>query len=121
MRFDEFVLRVPGDEFRIRFHENITVLAGVPAIVPRVASSTTPGGNVPEDSDHVYVPLPPVAVKVFARRIPTSLLGGRAGPNGDFTLRGWRTVSAYVSVSDGLPCTALTTNWKLPSEARLVR
>ena len=29
MRFDEFVLRVPGDEFRIRFHEHLTVLAGV--------------------------------------------------------------------------------------------
>lgn len=29
MRFDEFVLRVPGDEFRLRFHEQLTVLAGV--------------------------------------------------------------------------------------------
>ncbi|MBA2280563.1 MAG: hypothetical protein H0W25_04905, partial [Acidimicrobiia bacterium] len=29
MRFEEFVLRVPDDEFRIRFHERLTVLAGV--------------------------------------------------------------------------------------------
>lgn len=29
MRFDEFVLRIPGDEFRLRFHEQLTVLAGV--------------------------------------------------------------------------------------------
>ena len=32
MRFDEFVLRVPGEEFRIRFHEHLTVLAGVGAL-----------------------------------------------------------------------------------------
>ena len=29
MRFEEFTLRVPGEEFRIRFHEHLTVLAGV--------------------------------------------------------------------------------------------
>jgi hypothetical protein len=29
MRFDEFVLRIPGDEFRLRFHEQLTVLAGI--------------------------------------------------------------------------------------------
>jgi hypothetical protein len=32
VRFDEFVLRVPGEEFRIRFHEHLTVLAGVGAL-----------------------------------------------------------------------------------------
>ena len=110
------VVTRPSLSVAVMPNAKIPAFWGVPAIVPRVASSTTPGGNAPDTSAHVYVPLPPVAVKVFARRIPTSLLGGRAGPNGDFTLRGWRTVSAYVSVSDGLPCTALTTNWKLPSE-----
>jgi hypothetical protein len=29
VRFDEFVLHVPGDEFRLRFHPQLTVLAGV--------------------------------------------------------------------------------------------
>jgi hypothetical protein len=29
MRFDEFVLRIPGDEFRLRFHDQLTVLAGI--------------------------------------------------------------------------------------------
>lgn len=32
MRFDELVLRVPGEELRIGFHERLTVLAGVGAL-----------------------------------------------------------------------------------------
>ncbi len=29
MRFDELLLKIPGDELRIRFHENLTVLTGI--------------------------------------------------------------------------------------------
>ena len=94
------VVTRPSLSVAVTPNAKIPAFWGVPAIVPRVASSTTPEGNAPDTSDQVYVPLPPVAVKVFARRIPTSLLGGRAGPNGDFTLRGWRTVSAYSFESD---------------------
>src|SRR5438105_10353261 len=29
MRLEELVLRTPGDEFRVRFHEHLTVLSGI--------------------------------------------------------------------------------------------
>ena len=35
MRFDELCLRIPGDELRMRFHEQLTVLAGVGGIERR--------------------------------------------------------------------------------------
>ncbi|MEY2434630.1 MAG: hypothetical protein QOC92_4355, partial [Acidimicrobiaceae bacterium] len=28
MRLEDLVLRIPGDEFRVRFHEHLTVLSG---------------------------------------------------------------------------------------------
>lgn len=31
MRFDEFCLRIPGDEFRMRFHDRLTVVGGIGA------------------------------------------------------------------------------------------
>ncbi|MEY2402985.1 MAG: hypothetical protein QOD38_536, partial [Acidimicrobiaceae bacterium] len=29
MRLEELVLRIPGDEFQVRFHEHLTVLSGI--------------------------------------------------------------------------------------------
>ena len=29
MRLEELVLRIPGEEFRVRFHEHLTVLSGI--------------------------------------------------------------------------------------------
>src|SRR5688572_11665718 len=29
VRFEELVLRIPGDEFRVRFHDQLTVLCGI--------------------------------------------------------------------------------------------
>ena len=32
MRLEELVLRIPGDEFRVRFHEQLTVLSGTSGV-----------------------------------------------------------------------------------------
>ena len=29
MRLEDLVLRIPGDEFKVRFHEHLTVLSGI--------------------------------------------------------------------------------------------
>ena len=50
MRFDEFVLRVPGEEFRLRFHEQLTVLAGVGAL-ERQALIAALVGSLTGDAD----------------------------------------------------------------------
>ena len=50
MRFDEFVLRVPDDEFHIRFHDQLTVLAGI-GTLERHALAESLVGAMTGDSD----------------------------------------------------------------------
>lgn len=64
MRFEEFVLRVPGDEFRLRFHEQLTVLAGVGpdervALVDSIVGALTgeAEGAVLTGTDHTGRPI----------------------------------------------------------------
>ena len=60
--------------------------------------------------------LPPAAVKVFARRIPTSLLGGRAGPERGLHAQGLADGECDTSFeSSVLPLCALMTKPQLPS------
>lgn len=64
MRFDELVLRVPGEELRIGFHERLTVLAGVgaldrQALVRAVLGAMTGDGDASTltGTDHTGRPL----------------------------------------------------------------
>ncbi|MGE3619081.1 MAG: hypothetical protein AB7L84_01350 [Acidimicrobiia bacterium] len=43
MRFDELVLKVPGDEFRLRFHPRLTVLSGLQADERRALAESIRG------------------------------------------------------------------------------
>ncbi len=49
MRFEELVLRIPGDEFKIRFHEHLTVLSGI-GMLERGALSDSRLRSVPPPS-----------------------------------------------------------------------
>ena len=50
MRFDELVLRIPGDELRVRFHPRMTVLSGLgaperQALAESILGALTGGGD----------------------------------------------------------------------------
>jgi hypothetical protein len=47
---------------------------GVPLMTP-AADKVSPAGNVPEATDHVYPPVPPVAVSVWLYPVPTVPFG----------------------------------------------
>jgi hypothetical protein len=73
LRFDEFTLRVPGEEFRLRFHEQLTVLAGVGpsermALIDSILGAMTGAADdtVLSCTDHT------------GRAIEVTTLGGRA-------------------------------------------
>ena len=72
MRFEEFVLRVPGDEFRIRFHENLTVLAGVGANERRALVDSILGA-LTGDADGAMMQ----ATDHTGRRVELTALGGQ--------------------------------------------
>lgn len=50
MRFEELLLRIPGDEFRIRFHERMTVLSGI-GLLERQAMTDSIVGAVTGEAD----------------------------------------------------------------------
>lgn len=50
MRFQELVLRIPGEELRVRFHEQLTVLSGI-GILERQALSDALVGALTGDTD----------------------------------------------------------------------
>ena len=50
---------------------------GVPLITP-AADKLSPTGNAPDASDHVFVPVPPVAVKVWEYVVPWTPFGNDA-------------------------------------------
>ena len=50
---------------------------GVPLITP-AADKLSPTGNVPDASDHVFVPVPPVAVRVCEYGVPWTPFGNDA-------------------------------------------
>src|SRR5262249_22671823 len=43
MRLEELVLRTPGDEFRVRFHEHLTVLSGIGMLERQAFADSLPG------------------------------------------------------------------------------
>ena len=44
----------------------VVAVVGVPLTAPVAAVSVTPAGKLPEVTDQVYTPVPPMAVKVCA-------------------------------------------------------
>jgi len=50
------------------------VPVGVPLITP-AADRLRPAGNVPDASDHVFEPVPPVAVRVWEYAVPWTPFG----------------------------------------------
>lgn len=52
MRLEELILRIPGDEFQVRFHEQLTVLSGV-GLLERQALADSIIGALTGDADNV--------------------------------------------------------------------
>lgn len=110
MRFDEFALRVAGDEFRIRFHDQLTVLAGVgpderTALVASIVGSLTGAVDGAQllATDHTGRP---VALQVVAGEVQarfTDEAGGTApAPIGWFAPDAASLRSLLVVTADDL-------------------
>src|SRR2546423_7143523 len=56
MRLEELVLRIPGDEFQIRFHEQLTVLSGI-GMLERQALADSMIGALTGNADNAVVTL----------------------------------------------------------------
>jgi hypothetical protein len=57
MRFEELVLRIPGDEFRVRFHDEFTVMSGVGAVERQALADGLVGAvaGTNDDSELLYI------------------------------------------------------------------
>src|SRR4051794_25211102 len=54
MRLDDLVLKLPGDEFQVRFHEHLTVLSGV-GMLERQALADSIIGALTGNAEHTVV------------------------------------------------------------------
>src|SRR4051794_13533562 len=54
MRLEDLVLRIPGDEFRVRFHEHLTVLSGI-GLLERQALADSIVGALTGNAEHTVV------------------------------------------------------------------
>src|SRR4051812_25614042 len=54
MRLEDLVLRIPGDEFQVRFHEHLTVLSGI-GLLERQALADSIVGALTGNAEHTVV------------------------------------------------------------------
>src|SRR4051794_17206797 len=73
MRLEELVLRIPGDEFRVRFHDHLTVLSGI-GMLERQALSESLLGALTGSAENTVL----TYVDRFGRRVEVVAGGGTA-------------------------------------------
>src|SRR5438309_5997170 len=56
MRLEELILRIPGDEFQVRFHEHLTVLSGI-GLLERQALADSVMGALTGGAENAVVTL----------------------------------------------------------------
>ena len=76
MRFEELILKIPGDEFRVRFHHRLTVIHGVGSLERSALADSMIGALAGADS-----PTELTYVDNQGRRIRATGAEGRDSPS----------------------------------------
>ena len=77
MRLEELILRIPGDEFQVRFHEHLTVLSGI-GLLERQALADSVMGALTGGAENAVVTAilqPSLAFTKNRSEIPESSFG----------------------------------------------